>query len=292
MIVKKLKSVHQLLGSVFTGLFLVGSLVPAVMAETFSIGGMALNTNNRFPLKDGHPIMSIWPLNSSDNDQQFDRQGNSLRHRSTGKCLNAYQAAAGSKVNVYPSLAVTAHPAFAGGGSGQSDSSTSSTITTTPTNSTTSTSSIPTTQYNQQSGLQVNWSGSSSLSPPSCNGGCVFAVTRASPVTYGYGTNLEAMVGVILPIGSNDGGVGELNRLNGEMQKYRTEHEIKLALSEKLADALENQKMERATIIAMNLAPMLGYKDYHLLLRDVSIPKPISSNQLLKISQIYSAVMY
>ena len=100
------------------------------------------------------------------------------------------------------------------------------------------------------------------------------------------------MVGIILPIGSNDGGAGEQNRLRVEMEKYRTEHEIRIALSEKLADALENRRMERATIIAMNLAPLLGYKDYHLLLKDVSIPKPTSNNQLLKISQISYALMY
>jgi hypothetical protein len=218
------------------------------------------------------------------------------------------------------SLAMTAHPAFAGGSSGQSDSSTpttspapittgdnststnSPTTITTPINSTTSTVTTPISsttststtpiQYNQQQGLQVNWSGSSNLTPPNCNGGCVFAVTRASPVTYGSGTNLEAMIGVILPIGSNDGGAGEQNRLRIEMEKYRTEHEIRIALSEKLADALENRKMERATIIAMNLAPLLGYKDYHLLLKDVSIPKPTSSKQLLGISQISYALMY
>jgi hypothetical protein len=219
------------------------------------------------------------------------------------------------------SLAVTANPAFAGGGSGQSDSftpttsptpittgdnststnsptiittpinSTTSTVTT-PINSTTSPSTIPINQYNQQSGLQVNWSGSSNLTPPSCNGGCVFAVTRASPVTYGSGTNIEAMVGVILPIGSNDGGMGERDRLRVEMEKYRTEHEIRLALSEKLADAIENKKMERALIIAMNLAPMLGYKDYRLLLRDVSSTRIVSDNRILGISQISHPIMY
>jgi hypothetical protein len=206
------------------------------------------------------------------------------------------------------SFAATAHPAVAGGSpidnstpsnnptpittGDNSISSNSPTIITTPINSTTSTSTTPINQYNQQSGLQVNWSGSSSLTPPSCNGGCVFAVTRASPVTYGSGTNVEAMLGVIMPIGTNDGGAGEQNRLRVEMEKYRTEHEIRIALSEKLADALENRKMERATIIAMNLAPLLGYKDYHLLLRDVSSPKPTSNNQLLGISQISYALMY
>jgi hypothetical protein len=206
------------------------------------------------------------------------------------------------------SFAATAHPAFAGGGpidnsisstsptpitTGDNSTSTNgSNIITTPINSTTSTLTTPINQYNQQSGLQVNWSGSSNLTPPNCNGGCVFAVTRASPVTYGSGTNIEAMVGVIVPIGSNDGGMAEINRLNAEMQKYRTEHEIRLALSEKLADAIENKKIERALIIAMNLAPMLGYKDYRLLLKDVSIPKIVSDNRILGMSQMSDPIMY
>ncbi len=82
------------------------------------------------------------------------------------------------------------------------------------------------------------------------------------------------MVGVTIPIGTNDGGVGEVNRVNAEMHKYHTQHEIKLALSEKLAEALENGKIERAKVIAMMLAPLLGYKDYQALLIAVSSPKP------------------
>jgi hypothetical protein len=187
-------------------------------------------------------------------------------------------------------FAVTTHPALAGGGI--NDPSNSSTVatggTTIPINTptpvptlpsaltpiTTSTSIVPA-QYNQSgSGVQVNYSGSSTLSPPSCNGGCVFAVTRASPTNTGSGANIEAMVGITVSLGSNDGGASELNRLNGEMHKYTTENQVKLALSEKLAEALESGKMERATIIAMNLAPMLGYKDYQLLLKAVASPKP------------------
>jgi hypothetical protein len=82
----------------------MGATIPLASAESFSIGGTALNTNNQFQLKDGHPVMSTWPLSATiDNDQQFDRlSGNLLKHRSTGKCLNAYQPAAGSIVNVYP----------------------------------------------------------------------------------------------------------------------------------------------------------------------------------------------
>jgi hypothetical protein len=119
----------------------------------------------------------------------------------------------------------------------------------------------------------ANWGGSSNnLAPPNCNGGCFFAVTRFAPTNYGSNGNLEAIVGITLPIGSNDNGIGEVNRINAEMQKYRTENEAKLALSEKLAEALENCRTERSKIIAMMLAPMLGYRDYQLLLTAVTKP--------------------
>jgi Peptidase family M23/Ricin-type beta-trefoil lectin domain len=93
----------RILSAVCLGMSSIALVAPKIMAETFSIDGIALNTNNGFPLKDGHPIMSTWPLSNTDNDQQFDViNGNQLRHKSTGKCLNAYQPANGSKVNVYP----------------------------------------------------------------------------------------------------------------------------------------------------------------------------------------------
>jgi hypothetical protein len=101
-VISKNKPVTKIVGIIFMGLSFAVTVMPSAMAETFSIDGMALNTNNNFPLKDGHPIMSTWKFNFNDNDQQFDRQGQQLRHRSTGKCLNAYQAAVGSIVNVYP----------------------------------------------------------------------------------------------------------------------------------------------------------------------------------------------
>jgi hypothetical protein len=43
----------------------------------------------------------------------------------------------------------------------------------------------------------------------------------------------------------------------------------------KLAEAIENNKPERANAIAIILAPRLGYKDYQQLLRDVrnNIPR-------------------
>jgi hypothetical protein len=142
-----------------------------------------------------------------------------------------------------------------------------------PSSSTPSTLNSSVGQLNQQSGGFQSNVYAPTLTTPTCNGGCFFAVTKASPTTSGSGTNLEAVVGVNISFGSNDGGAAERERLKVEMEKYRSEHDIRLALSEKLAEALENGKTERAIIIAMNLAPMLGYKDYQLLLKAVSSSK-------------------
>jgi hypothetical protein len=171
-------------------------------------------------------------------------------------------------VIIYPLAIMLATPSVIAGGDGTSNP------TTTPNSVITSDSNNNFTQVNQQPGIvQVaNWNGSSNLAPPNCTGGCFFAVTRVTPTTYGSGHNAEALIGITLPIGSNDNGMGEVNRINAEMQKYRTENDAKLALSEKLSEALENCKIERARIIALLLAPMLGYKDYQSLLTTVSKP--------------------
>ena len=101
--IKKLNTFTKVVSAAGLILSITYSLIPPVVAETFSIDGMALNTNSRFPLKDGHPTLSTYRLNPNDNDQQLDRlNGNLIRHRSTGKCLNAYRAGVGSIVNVYP----------------------------------------------------------------------------------------------------------------------------------------------------------------------------------------------
>ncbi len=75
-------------------------------AETFSVDNVALNTNNNFRLIDGNPRMSIWSRNDNDSDQQFDRLagnrgGTLLKHRSTGKCLNAHYLSEGAEINVW-----------------------------------------------------------------------------------------------------------------------------------------------------------------------------------------------
>lgn len=88
-----------------SSLFIGTSAAQAV--ETFSIDNIALNTNSSFRLINGHPRMSIYQRNDSDPDQQFDRMpgnrgGTLLKHRSTGKCLNAHYVSGGAEINVWP----------------------------------------------------------------------------------------------------------------------------------------------------------------------------------------------
>lgn len=79
----------------------------AQAAETFSVNGnKALNTNYGFRKIDGEPRMSIFQRNDNDPDQQFERLsgnlgGTLLKHRTTGKCLNAHRLFNGAEINVW-----------------------------------------------------------------------------------------------------------------------------------------------------------------------------------------------
>ena len=82
-------------------------IASSTSAENFILdGNKALNTNNSFSKIDNNLRMSIWNFNPNDNDQQFDRIGGSrggtlLKHRSTGKCLNAHYLSNGGLVNTW-----------------------------------------------------------------------------------------------------------------------------------------------------------------------------------------------
>jgi hypothetical protein len=68
--------------------------------------GVSLNTNYNYRRIYGEPRMSVYATNPNDGDQQFDRiQGNAgwmLKHRGTGKCLNAYSKYSGAEPFVWP----------------------------------------------------------------------------------------------------------------------------------------------------------------------------------------------
>ena len=99
------------------------------------------------------------------------------------------------------------------------------------------------------------------LNYPNCSSSCFFGILRTtsnSNLSGTIGNQLEAVIGVIIAIDSPERANSETNRMIVEIQKSKNEYEIKLALGEKLADAIELGKMERAKIVAMLLAPLLG----------------------------------
>ena len=111
-------------------------------------------------------------------------------------------------------------------------------------------------------------SNTGALNYPNCSSSCFFGILRTTPNNNLSGTisnQLEAVIGVIIAIDSPERANSETNRMVVEIQKSRNEYEIKLALGEKLADAIELGKMERAKIVAMLLAPLLGKTHTQLL---------------------------
>lgn len=154
-----------------------------------------------------------------------------------------------------------ATPSLAGGGDGSSQSVNTTNIIPTEING-----------VGQPFGgiIQVN-NGSSNTSA-GCGGGCAYLNIRAAPTTNGIntGTGLEGSAGVVWQFGSAEAAQSQAIRLASELQKYKTEQEIIDYLSRQLAEALESNRLDRARIIAITLAPKLGYSDYRLLLRTVT----------------------
>jgi murein DD-endopeptidase MepM/ murein hydrolase activator NlpD len=110
---KKNRATTKAFNAVCLGISFFMAAAPAVLADTFSIDGTALNTNNQFLKLDGTPLVSSWPLDPNDSDQQFEiiSRSNSnnkiLKHKSTSNnsvsyCLNAHYLSNGGKVNLWP----------------------------------------------------------------------------------------------------------------------------------------------------------------------------------------------
>ena len=112
-------------------------------------------------------------------------------------------------------------------------------------------------------------SNTGALNYPNCNSSCFFGILRTTPNTNNFSgiisNQIEAVIGVIIAIDSPERANSETNRMVVEIQKSKNEYEIKLALGEKLADAIELGKMERAKIISMLLAPLIGKTHTQLL---------------------------
>jgi hypothetical protein len=117
--------------------------------------------------------------------------------------------------------------------------------------------------------IQLNNSGFSGLSQPSCSSSaCVNGMVRMVPTNGGISG--EATLGITWRLGgAPEDKQMEVQRQLVKTQSENLERESTLSLSEKLAEAIEHQKYERATLLAMMLAPRLGYKDHLQLLRQL-----------------------
>ncbi|MEH2195456.1 MAG: hypothetical protein V7K98_22830 [Nostoc sp.] len=121
----------------------------------------------------------------------------------------------------------------------------------------------------QQTGvIQFTNSGLSALTYPNCGGACVFAIGRAVPLSNGI-TSWETVAGVVWQFSSPDKTQAEANKMIAETQSENLAQESNLILAEKLADAIESGKQERANILAILLSKRLGYSDYLRLLREM-----------------------
>jgi len=135
----------------------------------------------------------------------------------------------------------------------------------------TNSSSLTSSPITQQTGLiQFNPPTYSNLGYPSCSGACVFAITRVSPSGNG-GNSLEAVAGIIYQFSSPENTQAESQRLLAIAQKDRLDQESTITLAEKLSDAIESGRKERANVIAIILARKLGYRDHHQLLLDMGV---------------------
>ena len=178
------------------------------------------------------------------------------------------------------SLSVYSEQALSGGGETTQPTITTDTSVASPPIQNSGSPSVTSPTLIQQTGAtnyaNVN-SNTGTLNYPNCNGTCGFAIMRTSPFNNNNGTTgnqYEAVIGIIHSFNSPDQTNAETNRLMIEIQKYKSEYDIVAALSDKLAEAIETSKYERANLIAIILAPKLG-KTHLQLLQEVRL-KPSS----------------
>ena len=115
--------------------------------------------------------------------------------------------------------------------------------------------------------IQVNnASGLSGLTYPNCGGTCAFAITRVTPMSNGN-TGLEAVAGLVWQFSSPEKTIAKSQQLLFQAQSDQINDQSTLMLAEKLAEAIETGKLDRANLLAMVLAKRLGYSDHRQLLQ-------------------------
>jgi hypothetical protein len=165
--------------------------------------------------------------------------------------------------SVSATIALIAHPAIA-----QVSPETQPSLLETAAPVNTNISTQGTTTFDQTGVVQQFNNGVNSLTQPNCNSQiCLFTLMRNSS----QGT--ELLGGAVWQLGGSPNHTqAEAQKLLAIAQKEKLDQESTLILSEKLADAIENNKIERAKLYAISLAKRLGYADYRQLLKDIITP--------------------
>jgi hypothetical protein len=128
---------------------------------------------------------------------------------------------------------------------------------------------IPSTNSFDQTGIVQQFNnGFNSLSQPNCRSKiCLFTLIRNSS------NRTEFLGGAVWQLGgSYEDTQAESQKLLAIAQKEKLDQESTVILIEKLAEAIETKKMERAKLYAISLAKKLGYTDYRQLLNDINNP--------------------
>ncbi|MDP5015892.1 hypothetical protein FJR11_09785 [Anabaena sp. UHCC 0187] len=96
---------------------------------------------------------------------------------------------------------------------------------------------------------------------------CLFTLIRNSS------QEIEFLGGVVWQLGgSHEDTKAETEKFRAIAEKEKIDQETTLTLTDKLADAIESNKIERVKLYAITLAKRLGYADYHELLKEIITP--------------------
>ncbi len=116
-----------------------------------------------------------------------------------------------------------------------------------------------------------NNEGFSSLSPPCNSRICLFTLIRK--LVKDSSQETEVLGGLVWQLGySSQDAKAEADKLKAIAEKEKIDQESTLILTDKLAEAIESNKIERVKLYAISLAKKLGYADYKELLKEIINP--------------------
>jgi hypothetical protein len=132
-----------------------------------------------------------------------------------------------------------------------------------------------TTNFDKAGDIHTFDGGFNSLSPPCNSKICLFTLIKNLYRNSSQNSfqETEILGGVVWQLGgSSQDTLAEATKLKTIAETEKIDQETTLNLTEKLAEAIESNKIERAKLYAISLAKRLGYADYHQLLKEIITP--------------------